>query len=127
MVDGDVDTGFSRPLEGSQTLQRLPVREADDPIIAFQDEPFMGFSEPGDARGHLAYGRDFDFPTDCRVLDVGAVNLNAGRRILWGRRTHQADARLHAPILPPFRHRAKVCPGQPISKLDDGPGSRATS
>src|SRR6516162_10917550 len=96
MVDVDVDTGFSRPLEGSQTLQWLPVCEADDLIIAFQDEPFMGFAEPGDTRSHLTCGRDLDFPTDRRVLDIGAVNRNAGGRILWGRRTHQADARLHA-------------------------------
>src|ERR1700744_3905351 len=99
MVDVDIDTGFSRPLEGSQTLQWLPVCEAGDPTIAFQDEPFMGFAEPGDTRSHLTYGRDLDFPTDRRVLDIGAVDRDTGVRILWGRRAHQA-ARLHANILP---------------------------
>src|ERR1700722_1488009 len=100
MVDVDVDTGLSRPFEGSQTLQWLPVCEADDLIIAFQDQPFMGFAQPGDTRGHLAHGRDLDFPTDRRVLDIRAVDRDTGVRILWGCRTHHADARLHASILP---------------------------
>ena len=33
MVDVDIDTGLSRPLEGSQALQWLPIRNADDLII----------------------------------------------------------------------------------------------
>src|ERR1700757_2828154 len=108
MVEVDVDSGLNSPLEGRQTLQWLPVREADDPLIAFQDEPFVGFAQPGDTRGHLGYGRDLDFTTDRRVLDIGAVDPGAGGRIRWGRRTHRADARLHASILPRRRALTKA-------------------
>ena len=87
MVDVDIDTGLSRPLEGSQALQWLPIRKADDLIISLEDEPFVGGAEPIDARSHLISGRDFDLPTDRRVLDVGAVNRQARSGILCRSRT----------------------------------------
>jgi hypothetical protein len=100
MVDVDIDTGLSRPLEGTQALQRLSVGEADDLILAFQDEPFVGGAQSGDTRSHLLYRRHFDFPTDGRVLDVGAVNRHAGARILEDSLTHNAANHLHASSLP---------------------------
>jgi hypothetical protein len=50
----DVDAGLSRPLEGSQPLHWLPIRKADDLIISFEDEPFVGGAEPVDARRHFS-------------------------------------------------------------------------
>jgi hypothetical protein len=47
--------------------------QADDLVILLEDEPIVGGAEPIDARSHLVNGRDIDFPTDRRVLDVGAV------------------------------------------------------
>jgi hypothetical protein len=81
-VDVDIDTGLSRPLEGSQALQWLPIREADDLIISLEDEPFVGGTKPIDARSHFGNGRDVDFPTDRCVLDVGAVNRQERSGIL---------------------------------------------
>src|SRR5208283_4008006 len=89
MIDVDIDAGLGRPLVGSQAIECVSVGEADDPITAFEDEPFVGVAGGGDARSHLSYGRDFDFPTDRRVQDIRAVNGNAGGRIVWGSRTHQ--------------------------------------
>jgi hypothetical protein len=44
----------------AQPLHWLPVRKADDLIISFEDEPFVGGAEPVDARRHLSNGRDVD-------------------------------------------------------------------
>ena len=41
-----------------------------------------------------------NFPTDRRLLDIGAVDRDTCGRILRGRRTHQADAVLHASYSP---------------------------
>jgi hypothetical protein len=49
-------------LEGGQALQWLPVGEADDLIITFEDEPFVGATEPIDARSHLVNGSGRRFP-----------------------------------------------------------------
>jgi hypothetical protein len=62
MVDIDIDTGFRRPSEGGEALQWLPAGEADDLIITFEDEPFVGATEPIDARSHLVNGRGRRFP-----------------------------------------------------------------
>jgi hypothetical protein len=82
MVDIEIDTGLSRPLEGCQALQWPTIRKADDLIISLEYEPFVGGAEPTDARGHLTNGRDIDFPADRCVLDVGAVNLQARSGVL---------------------------------------------
>src|SRR5271166_4603569 len=100
MVAADVDTGFSRPRVGRQAMQRVAVGEADDLTVMFENEPFVGLLGRGDTRSHLLCARDFDFPTDHRVLDIGAVNRNAGGRILEGSRTHTIANRLHASSLP---------------------------
>jgi len=83
MVVVHIDTGLSRPLEGNQTLQWLPIRKADDPIVSLEDEPFVGGAKPTDARSHFGDGRDVEFPTDRCVLDVGAVNRQARSGIRW--------------------------------------------
>jgi hypothetical protein len=90
-------------LEGRQALQRLPVGEADNLILAFEDKPFMSGAEPGDTRSHLVDCRDVDFPTGRCVLDVRAINRHTRSRILRGSRTHAAAAaaRLHANSLAP--------------------------
>jgi hypothetical protein len=72
MVDVDADTGLSRPLEGCQALQWLPIRQANDLSVSLEYEPLVGGAEPTDARRRLTHGRYVDFPADCRVLDVGA-------------------------------------------------------
>jgi len=77
-----IDTGLSRPLEGNQTLQWLPIRKADDLVTSLEDEPFVGGAKPIDARSHLTNGRDVDLPTDGGVLDVGTVNRQACGGIL---------------------------------------------
>jgi hypothetical protein len=77
------------------------MREADDLIITFEDEPFVGATEPIDARSHLVNGRDVDFPTDRRVLDAGAVNRHARSGIPCRRRTHTTAACFHAIIFQP--------------------------
>ena len=46
MVDVDIDTGLSRPLEGGQALQWLPIRKADDLVISLEDEPIVGARSP---------------------------------------------------------------------------------
>jgi hypothetical protein len=102
MVDVDIDTGLSRPLEGGQALQWLPIRKADDLVISLEDEPIVGGAEPIDARSHLISGRDVDFPTDRCVLDVRAINRHTRSRILRGSGTRAAAAaRLHANSLTP--------------------------
>ena len=53
MVDVDIDTGLSRPLESNQTLQWLPIRKANDLSVSLEDEPLVGGAEPIDARSHL--------------------------------------------------------------------------
>jgi hypothetical protein len=46
MVDVDIGTSLGRPLEGSQALQRLPIRKTDDLIIPLEDEQFVGGAGP---------------------------------------------------------------------------------
>jgi hypothetical protein len=46
MVVVHIDTGLSRPLEGNQTLQWLPIRKADDLVTSLEYEPFVGGAEP---------------------------------------------------------------------------------
>ena len=77
-----IDTGLSRPLEGNQTLQWLPIRKADDLVTSLEDEPFVGGAKPTDARSHFGDGRDVEFPTDRCVLDVGAVNRQTRTGVL---------------------------------------------
>jgi hypothetical protein len=48
IVGVSTDPGLSRPPECRQPLQRLCVSEADDLIITFEDEPFVGDAEPGE-------------------------------------------------------------------------------
>ena len=84
MVGIDIDTGLSRPLEGRELLQWLPIRKANDLSVSLEDEPLVGGAEPIDARSHLTNGWswDVDLPTDGGVLDVGAVKRQARSGIL---------------------------------------------
>jgi hypothetical protein len=75
-------TSLGRPLEGGQALQSPPIREADDLIISFEDEPFLGDAERTDAGSDLTKGRDVDVPTEGCVLDAGAPDRQARGGIL---------------------------------------------
>ncbi len=41
MVDGDIDTGLSRPLVGSPGIECVRGGVAEDLIVTFEDEPFV--------------------------------------------------------------------------------------
>ena len=88
--------GLSRTLEGRQAIKYVAAGEADHMIVMFENNPFVRLLGRGDTRSHFVSARCFDFPTDRRVLDVGAVNRNAGGRVMCGSRTHSAANRLHA-------------------------------
>src|ERR1700759_5359860 len=96
----DVHTDLDRPLVGRNAIKRVPIGEADDLIFTFEDEPFVSGTSGADTGGHLPHTRDFDFPTDRRVLDVGAIYGNAGGRIRCGGLADTAADHIHASSLP---------------------------
>ena len=100
MADVHIDTGLNGPLEGSQALEWLAVRESDDLLFKLEDKPFVGGAETGDTSGHLGYRWDVNFPADRGVLDVGAVNRSAGSGILCRSRTHATPGCFHLRHLP---------------------------
>ena len=46
MVGIDIDTGLSRPLEGRELLQWLPIRKANDLSVSLEDEPLVVARSP---------------------------------------------------------------------------------